>query len=55
MKTRMAFGAIEEGWERYRKQQAAALARGRLLVIVATICLSNVTIKSYPFMRKLAN
>lgn len=34
----MAFGAMEVGWERYRKQQAAALARGRLLVIVATIC-----------------
>lgn len=42
MKNRMTFGTMEEGWnETYRsknKQQAAALSRGRLLVIVATIC-----------------
>lgn len=42
MKTRMAFGAMEEGGNDIHrsnnKQQAAALSRGRLLVIVATIC-----------------
>lgn len=42
MKTRMAFGAMEECWNDFyqskNKQQAAALSRGRLLVIVATIC-----------------
>lgn len=42
MKIRMAFGSMEEGVNDFHrsknKQQAAALSRGRLLVIVATIC-----------------